>query len=70
MIQQLTQAEQELERVAHITRQALGFFRDNNEPEPIELESLIGSVFLSKARESGSSAISANARQFAECKTK
>jgi len=45
VIQQLTQAEQELERVAHITRQTLGFFRDNNDPEPIELESLIGSVF-------------------------
>jgi PAS domain S-box-containing protein len=46
VIQHLTQAEKELERVAHITRQTLGFFRDNNEPEPIELESLIGSVFL------------------------
>ena len=46
VIHQLTQAEQELERVAHITRQTLGFFRDNNEPEPLELESLIGSVFL------------------------
>lgn len=43
--QQLTQAEQELERVAHITRQTLGFFRDNNDPEPIELESVVGSVF-------------------------
>jgi PAS domain S-box-containing protein len=45
VIQQLSQAEQELERVAHITRQTLGFFRDNNEPEPIELESIVGSVF-------------------------
>ena len=45
VVQQLTQAEQELERVAHITRQTLGFFRDNNDPEPIELESVVGSVF-------------------------
>jgi PAS domain S-box-containing protein len=45
VVKQLTQAEQELERVAHITRQTLGFFRDNNDPEPIELESLVGSVF-------------------------
>jgi PAS domain S-box-containing protein len=45
VVQQLSQAEQELERVAHITRQTLGFFRDNNDPEPIELESLVGSVF-------------------------
>lgn len=45
VIHQLTQAEQELERVAHITRQTLGFFRDNNAPEAIELEALVGSVF-------------------------
>lgn len=45
VVRQLSQAEQELERVAHITRQTLGFFRDSNEPEPIELESLVGSVF-------------------------
>ena len=41
---QLTQAEQG-GRVAHITRQTLGFFRDNNAPEPLELESIVGSVF-------------------------
>lgn len=45
VINQLTQAEQELERVAHITRQTLGFFRDNNAPGPIDLEALIASVF-------------------------
>ncbi len=45
VIQQLTQAEQELERVAHITRQTLGFFRDNNAPGPIDLAPLIDSVF-------------------------
>ena len=45
VIHQLTQAEQELERVAHITRQTLGFFRDNNAPGPIDLETLIDSVF-------------------------
>jgi PAS domain S-box-containing protein len=42
---QLTQVEQELERVAHITRQTLGFYRDNNAPEPIQMEGLIESVF-------------------------
>ncbi len=42
--QQLAQAEQELERVAHITRQTLGFFRDNNAPGPIKLEPLVESV--------------------------
>ena len=36
VVEQLTQAEQELERVAHITRQTLGFFRDKNAPGPCE----------------------------------
>ena len=42
---QLVQAEHELERVAHITRQTLGFYRDSNAPESVQLESLIESVF-------------------------
>lgn len=42
--QLLGQAEHELERVAHITRQTLGFFRDTNAPGPVELEPLIESV--------------------------
>jgi PAS domain S-box-containing protein len=45
VVSQLAQAEQELERVAHITRQTLGFYRDSNAPEPVQLESLIDSVF-------------------------
>jgi PAS domain S-box-containing protein len=40
----LGQAEQELERVAHITQQALGFHRESVTPESIELEKLIESV--------------------------
>jgi PAS domain S-box-containing protein len=42
--QHLAQAEHELERVAHLTRQTLGFFRDTNTPGPVSLEPLIESV--------------------------
>lgn len=37
-------AEQELERVAHITRQTLGFYRESNEAQPIDIPALIESV--------------------------
>jgi len=40
----LAMAEEELERVAHITRQTLGFYRESNEPEPVDVPSLIDSV--------------------------
>ena len=44
MIEHLGLAEQELERVAHITRQTLGFYRESNEPEAIDIPALIESV--------------------------
>jgi PAS domain S-box-containing protein len=44
VIRHLTLAEQELERVAHITRQTLGFYRESNTPERIEIQALIDSV--------------------------
>jgi PAS domain S-box-containing protein len=40
----LTMAEQELERVSHITRQTLGFYRDSSEPGPVEMRGVIESV--------------------------
>lgn len=40
----LTQAEQELERVAHITRQTLGFYRDSKQPEAVNVAAVIDSV--------------------------
>jgi PAS domain S-box-containing protein len=43
-IQHLESAEHELERVAHITRQTLGFYRESNVPGPIELPAMIDSV--------------------------
>lgn len=40
----LAMAEQELDRVSHITRQTLGFYRDSSEPGPVEMRSIIESV--------------------------
>ena len=37
-------AEQELERIAHITRQTLGFYRDSNKPKQIDVPALIDFV--------------------------
>jgi PAS domain S-box-containing protein len=44
VVQALTLAEQELDRVAHITRQTLGFYRESNVRESIEIHLLIESV--------------------------
>ena len=44
VIRHLELAEQELERVAHITRQTLGFYRESNEAEQIDIRALIDSV--------------------------
>ena len=43
-MQQLLLAEQELERVSHITRQTLGFYRESNVPGHVEVSALIESV--------------------------
>jgi PAS domain S-box-containing protein len=43
-MQQLELAEQELERVSHITRQTLGFYRESKVPDHIDLPALIESV--------------------------
>jgi PAS domain S-box-containing protein len=42
--EQLTLAEQELERVAHAARQALGFYRESYKAEQIDIPELIESV--------------------------
>lgn len=41
LIAHLTMAEQELERVAHITRQTLGFYRESNTPSEIDIRSVV-----------------------------
>jgi PAS domain S-box-containing protein len=40
----LAQAEQELDRVSHITRQTLGFYRESKLPEQVNLAELVESV--------------------------
>jgi PAS domain S-box-containing protein len=40
----LRMAEQELDRVSHITRQTLGFYRDSSEPEPVQVRAVVESV--------------------------
>ncbi|HEV8181784.1 MAG TPA: CHASE3 domain-containing protein [Candidatus Angelobacter sp.] len=40
----LHMAEQELDRVSHITRQTLGFYRDSSEAGPVQVRSVIESV--------------------------
>jgi signal transduction histidine kinase len=40
----ITLAEQELERVSHITRQTLGFYRESTVPDQVDLSELIESV--------------------------
>jgi len=44
VVHQLTIAEKELERVAHITRQTLGFYRDSSVAEKVDMAKLIESV--------------------------
>jgi PAS domain S-box-containing protein len=44
VVRQLTVAEQEIERVAHITRQTLGFYRESNAPEQVEVNALLESI--------------------------
>jgi PAS domain S-box-containing protein len=44
VVEQLDMAEKELERVAHITRQTLGFYRDTSVAEQVEFAPLIESV--------------------------
>ncbi len=40
----LNMAEQELDRVSHITRQTLGFYRDTSIPEPVHMQAVVDSV--------------------------
>jgi signal transduction histidine kinase len=43
-VEHLGLAEQELERVSHIARQTLGFYRESNTPDQVDVPALIESV--------------------------
>jgi PAS domain S-box-containing protein len=62
----LTQAEQELERVSHITRQTLGFYRETKLPDQIEMAALVESVLKIYTNKLSSKNITV-VRNFGEC---
>jgi PAS domain S-box-containing protein len=64
--QMLQQVEQELDRVAHATRQALGFYRESTSPEPIDVPALMESVLELYSNKLISKYISIK-REFGEC---
>jgi PAS domain S-box-containing protein len=66
IVGQLALAEQELERVAHITRQTLGFYRDSSVSQEIDLAALIESVFNLYSHKIRAKNIAIQ-RQFAPC---
>jgi signal transduction histidine kinase len=43
-MEHLKLAEQQLDRVSHVTRQTLGFYRESTEPVPVSLPALVDSV--------------------------
>ncbi len=66
VVQQLALADQEIERVAHITRQTLGFYRESGAPEPAPLIPLIESVLKMYSKKIESNGIRVQ-RNFNEC---
>ncbi len=65
-MQQLELAEQELERVSHITRQTLGFYRESKVPDRVELPALIESVLRLYSNKLKTKNITVE-RDFGEC---
>ncbi len=66
VVEYLRLAEQELERVAHITRQTLGFYRESNEPGPVDIPALIDSVLRLYSNKLESKNIRVD-REFTDC---
>jgi PAS domain S-box-containing protein len=62
----LNMAEQELDRVSHITRQTLGFYRDSSEPGPVALSDVLESVLRLYENKLKSKNIAVE-KDFAEC---
>jgi PAS domain S-box-containing protein len=66
IVEQLNLADQELNRVAHITQQTLGFYRDSPATESVDLPNLIESVILLYANRLHGKAIRID-RNFGDC---
>jgi PAS domain S-box-containing protein len=65
-IEQLQLAEQEMERISHITRQTLGFYRESNHPTPIEVADLVESILKIHSNKFATKSITIQ-RDFAVC---
>ena len=66
VVRQLTVAEQEIERVAHITRQTLGFYRESNAPERVRINDLLDAILSVYSNKLESARIEVK-REFSEC---
>jgi PAS domain S-box-containing protein len=64
--EQLAMAEQELERVSHITRQTLGFYRESKVPDQVEVPALVESVLKIYSNKFSTKNITVE-RHFGEC---
>jgi signal transduction histidine kinase len=65
-IEHLAVAEQELERVSHITKQTLGFYRETKTPERIDLAQLVEYVLKLHSNKFKTKSIKVQ-REFEEC---
>lgn len=66
VVKHLTLAEQELDRVAHITRQTLAFYRESIAPEKIDVATLVENVLKLYSNKLAAKNIKVE-RAFAEC---
>jgi PAS domain S-box-containing protein len=66
VVKHLTLAEQELDRVAHITRQTLAFYRESVAPEKIDVAALVENVLKLYSNKLAAKNIKVE-RAFAEC---
>jgi signal transduction histidine kinase len=66
VVERLDLAEQEIERVAHLTRQTLGFYRESSAPEPIDVNALIDAVLRMYANKVATARIRVE-RNFGAC---
>ena len=66
VVDRLSLAEQEIDRLAHITRQTLGFYRESNAPEPVDIGALIDGVLKMYANRIASAGISVK-RNYGAC---
>src|SRR5664279_157494 len=65
-VEQLDLVEHELERISHITRQTLGFYRESKMPDRVEMPDLIDSVIRLYANKRKSKSIAIQ-RDYGEC---